>query len=258
MKKKKSLGQHFLHNEQICQRIADLVEPPLPQLDVLEVGPGAGALTRFLVQRKDLNLTCCELDERFARDLARKFPQLKDRIIPGDFLQLDPRPFFPDQFNVVGNFPYNISSQIVFRVLDLRERIPQMMGMFQKELAQRVCCGPGSKVYGIISVLAQAYYHAEYLFEIGPENFDPPPQVDSAVIRLSRRDRSDLIYPKRFKSLVKQAFSQRRKTLRNTLKHALPEDRLKDEFFSKRAEALSVEEFEGLAIESAEFLKSKK
>lgn len=245
MKAKKSFGQHFLINEDITAAIATALTTDLDTQRVLEVGPGRGALTQYLLE-KQCDLKVVELDRDMIPILAKSFAQLENRILEVDFLKLDLVEVFDGQaFNLIGNYPYNISSQIVFKMIDHRDLIPQMVGMFQKEVAQRIVATPTSKAYGVISVLTQAYYDGEYLFDVGNENFDPPPKVQSGVIRLTRKTLAhDIPNPKLFKSIVKTAFSQRRKMLRNTMKSFLKgSDILEDQFFQQRPERVSVEKF---------------
>ncbi len=254
---KKHLGQHFLTDRSVAQRIAETLPEDGP-MRVLEIGPGTGVLTGFLMQRP-VDLLAVELDAESVRYLeevfpleiaSRNLPYKSFRVMNADFLKLDLDPLFEGEpFALTGNFPYNISTQIVFRLLQYRHRIPVFSGMFQKEVAQRICAGPGSKTYGILSVLAQAYYHAEYCFTVPPQVFDPPPKVDSGVIRLVRRDDAIPDWDeKALTTLVKTAFNQRRKTLRNSLKSLQLSDNLKeDTIFDRRPEQLSVPEFIALA-----------
>ncbi len=202
-------------------------------------------LTKYLLQ-KDCELVVVEADRDMVQYLNMHFPPLRGQIISEDFLKVDLKLFFKDEpFLLIGNYPYNISSQILFKMIDYRKQIPEMVGMFQKEVADRVVAPPGSKTYGVVSVLIQAYYDGEYLFKVGPNNFTPPPKVQSAVIRLTRKDNQNLdCDAKLFKRVVKQAFSQRRKMLRNTMKmFTKSEDLMENPFFQKRPEKLSVEEF---------------
>lgn len=242
---KKSLGQHFLKNPEICERIASELTLHGNYKKVLEVGPGTGALTKFLLQRKEFETSVIEIDEESIAYLKVHFPELKERIIEGDFLRLDLSGLFAEPFAIVGNFPYNISSQIVFRIIDFKDNIPEMTGMFQKEVAVRFASGPGNKDYGIISVLAQAYYDIEYLFSVDEHEFIPPPKVKSGVIRLKRKFGVELgCDDKKFKLIVKTAFNQRRKTLRNSLKSLLPPDfSTTEKIFDLRPEQLSVDQF---------------
>jgi len=245
MKAKKSFGQHFLTNEDIARDIAEGLATDLSTNRVLEVGPGKGMLTKYLIEFAH-DLKVVELDRDMIPILHSTFATLEDRILEVDFLKLDLTTVFNNQsFMLIGNYPYNISSQIVFKMIDHRDLIPQMVGMFQKEVAKRIVATPTSKAYGVISVLAQAYYDGEYLFDVGNENFDPPPKVQSGVIRLTRKSVDHAMpNPKLFKSIVKTAFSQRRKMLRNTMKAFLKgSDILEDEFFKQRPERVSVEQF---------------
>jgi 16S rRNA (adenine1518-N6/adenine1519-N6)-dimethyltransferase len=246
LKAKKSYGQHFLNSEQIAQRIARSLKWTNAYRQVLEVGPGRGMLTRFLLEREDLEIFAVEADPEMAWYLRKHFPQLKGHLIEGDFLKLPLDEVFEGQpFGLIGNFPYNISSQILFRMLEYRGQIPEMVGMFQKEMAERVVSEPGGKTYGVISVLVQAYYEGEYLFEVDKRNFFPAPKVQSAVIRLTRREQQQLDCDESlFRQVVKIAFSQRRKMLRNTMKTFIKGDSLlKGPFFTQRPEKLSVEDF---------------
>jgi 16S rRNA (adenine1518-N6/adenine1519-N6)-dimethyltransferase len=243
---KKSLGQHFLMDETVSQRIVkSLQEMPLKRL--LEVGPGGGALTKYLLKIPSIDLKCIEIDTEKVGYLLKTYPSLNGKIIVEDILE-SAKPF-DEPFAVVGNFPYNISSQIVFKMLDWKDSIESMTGMFQKEVAQRLASKEGSKVYGVTSVLVQAFFNVEYLFEVDQTAFNPPPKVKSAIIRLTpveipykMKDHRALIV------LVKTAFSQRRKTLRNAVKALFDAETLKDELFNKRAEELSVEAFAALTF----------
>lgn len=244
VKPKKALGQHFLKDLRIARRIADTLED-YKALPVLEIGPGMGVLTRFLLEAWH-DLTVVELDGESVDFLRRHFPELEGRILAEDFLRLDLGRIFPGEFCVIGNYPYNISSQIFFKVLDYKDRVPCCSGMLQKEVAERLAAGPGSKTYGILSVLLQAWYDIEYLFTVGEEVFDPPPKVKSAVLRMTRNDRRELGCDERlFKTVVKTSFNQRRKTLRNSMRPLLGKD-FPDyglPVFDKRPEQLSVEQF---------------
>ncbi|MBQ7254321.1 MAG: 16S rRNA (adenine(1518)-N(6)/adenine(1519)-N(6))-dimethyltransferase RsmA [Bacteroidales bacterium] len=241
---KKSLGQHFLTNEGIAKRIADaLIVNDGDRLNTLEVGCGTGALTRHLLQRGDICLKGIEIDDESIEYLRENLPAIMPNLYAADFLKTDLRKIFPEgDFAVIGNFPYNISSQIFFKILDYRESVPQVVGMLQKEVAERLASGPGNKSYGILSVLLQAWYDIEYLFTVGEHEFSPPPKVKSAVIRLRRNSRTELGCDEtKFKTLVKTAFNQRRKTLRNSLRPlgvGVPE-----QFAGLRPEQLSVEDF---------------
>ena len=250
MKAKKSFGQHFLNRPDIAQRIADsllLTE----SLDgrVLEVGPGKGMLTQFLVE-KEHNLVAVEADKDMVDFLHQKYDPLSIKVVFEDFMKLDLSKTFDNQaFSLIGNFPYNISSQIVFKMIDNRTLIPEMVGMFQLEMAERVVAKPGGKDYGVISVLAQAFYDGKKLFNVDRGSFSPPPNVQSAVIRLTRKENQDLgCNEKLFKNVVKTAFNQRRKMLRNTVRPFFDKDPsvLIDVFFNRRPETLSLEEFVGL------------
>lgn len=249
VKPKKSLGQHFLKDLQIAQRIADTLSE-YKHLPVLEIGPGMGVLTRFLLDAGH-DLTVVELDMDSVDYLEQNFPALDGKILPADFLKLDLSNLFPGEFCVIGNYPYNISSQIFFKVLDYKEKIPCCSGMIQKEVAERLASGPGRKAYGILSVLLQAWYDVEYLFTVSEKVFDPPPKVKSAVIRMVRNNRTDLgCDAKMFKTVVKTSFNQRRKTLRNSMKPLLGKD-CPDyvlPIFDKRPEQLSVEQFVELTL----------
>ena len=243
--KRKQFGQHFLNNPEKALQIVHALDERRTYKFILEIGPGKGVLTEHLINIEDLELSVAEIDRSLAAELKVQFPSLGGHIIEGDFLQQDLRSHFSEPFAIIGNFPYSISSQIIFKMIDHRDLVPEMVGMFQKEVAQRITADPGSKRYGIISVLAQAWYHTEYLFELGPQSFRPPPKVDSAVIRLRRNKTTQLACDeKRFTSLVKMAFGQRRKTLRNALKGLIISEELRAKpIFAKRAEQLSLEEF---------------
>ncbi len=242
VKPKKHLGQHFLNDQNIAFRIVDSLSYQ-NYSSVLEVGPGMGVLTRFLLQ-KDISTFVAEIDTESVEYLEFNYPELKDHIV-GDFLRLNFDSVFQGEFAVIGNFPYNISSQIVFKVLENKTRIPEMVGMFQKEVAERIVSGKGNKVYGILSVLTQAYYKAEYLFTVHENVFTPPPKVKSAVIRLVRyRDTLEEADDQLFIKIVKAGFNQRRKTLRNALKVlGIPVSLESHDFLNLRAEQLSVEDF---------------
>ena len=243
---KKSLGQHFLKDERVCEKIVKaLQEDDFSHL--LEVGPGGGALTKYLLQLPGIEFKAVELDAEKVAYLEHSYPSIKGKILHESIL--DVALPFPVPFTVAGNFPYNISSQILFRILEWKEQVPVMIGMFQKEVAQRVTSKPNSKDYGILSVLIQAYYDVEYLFDVPPGSFNPPPKVMSGVIRLKRRSTHyDMKYERLFFTLVKSAFNQRRKMLRNPLKSLFDKELLQEEIFSKRAEQLSVEDFAKLTF----------
>jgi len=243
---KKSLGQHFLHDQQTARKIVDsLIKRDDAELSVLEIGPGMGVLTRFLADMKNVSLTVIEIDRESVAYLKQHKILEEDRIIEADFLETDLSDLFPGKFSIIGNFPYNISSQIFFRVLAFRDRVEQVVCMLQKEVAERIASPHGSKVYGILSVLLQAYYDVQVLFKVSPGAFTPPPKVMSAVIRLTRNERQHLDCDESlFVQVVKQGFNNRRKTLRNALKNlnlaatvsSLP-------LLDKRAEQLTVDEF---------------
>lgn len=241
---KKHLGQHFLKDEQIAQQIADsLTEKGYKT--VLEIGPGMGVLTKYIL-KKDLVVHVIEIDTESVEYLKSNFLNLADRIISKDFLKINLSDYFgEEQVAIIGNFPYNISTQIVFKTLENRHQIPEFSGMFQKEVAKRIAEKEGSKVYGIMSVLTQAFYDVEYLFTVPPTVFNPPPKVDSGVIRLTRKENFTLpVNEKLFYTVVKTAFNQRRKTMRNSLKTLNLSDNLReDPIFAKRPEQLSVQEF---------------
>jgi len=242
---KKHLGQHFLTSLATAQAIVGLLSEN--EETVLEIGPGEGVLTDFLVERVGMNLHMVEIDTESVAHLREQYPASLDRIHETDFLKMDLRPL-GEKLSIIGNFPYNISSQILFRVFEERDRVTEVVGMFQKEVAKRVASGPGNKTYGILSVLLQAYYTIDYHITVPPEAFRPPPKVESGVIRLVRNKREGLpMDDKRFKSIVKTAFGQRRKTLRNSLKGLIGDNELPEEFSSKRPEQLGVDEFIRLA-----------
>ena len=286
---KKALGQHFLTDQNIAKSIvaalqlpaaggkavasegkvnAEVASVPSIQLTteqparmkVLEIGPGMGVLSQYLLQRQDVDLRMIEIDDESVEYLESHFPQAHGRVIFGDFLKLDIDELFPEEFHVIGNFPYNISSQIFFRIIDYRNRIPQTVCMIQKEVAERIAEKTGSKTYGILSVLLQAWYDIEYLFTVGSGAFAPPPKVQSAVIKLTRNRRTSLGCDENaFKNIVKTAFGQRRKTLRNSLKPIIAAKATKEGWdtealtsftsapvFELRPERLSVEDFIGL------------
>jgi|TARA_R110000751_G_scaffold39719_18_gene94793 16S rRNA (adenine1518-N6/adenine1519-N6)-dimethyltransferase len=256
---KKHLGQHFLKDDTVAVRIADCLSYKGYD-QVLEIGPGTGVLTKHVI-RKEIKVTALELDRESVAYLKQTFPVEHSKIVndktfevvEADFLKIDLRDIYGDgSFAIIGNFPYNISTQIVFKTIENRDQIPEFGGMFQKEVAKRICASHGSKTYGILSVLAQAYYHAEYLFTVGPEVFNPPPRVDSGVLRLIRKvDYNDLpcSYAK-LREVVKLAFQQRRKTLRNSLKTMnLPDEMREKEIFNLRPEQISVQMFVDLVQE---------
>jgi 16S rRNA (adenine1518-N6/adenine1519-N6)-dimethyltransferase len=219
VKPKKHLGQHFLTDIEIAENIVSNLSAPLPLTEVLEIGPGMGILTKLLLLRKDIKLSVIDIDNESVEFLKREIPELKNRIIHHDFLQLKLTDHFSEQVAIIGNFPYNISSQILFKVLDDKELIPEVVGMFQKEVAIRIASKPGNRDYGILSVLMQAWYNVEYLFTVDEHVFNPPPKVKSGVLRFTRKQTDLPKSPeKTFRMVVKTAFNQRRKTLRNALK----------------------------------------
>jgi 16S rRNA (adenine1518-N6/adenine1519-N6)-dimethyltransferase len=243
---KKFLGQHFLKEPAIAKRIVDALElPATEKANVLEIGPGTGVLTKFLLQRNDLELSVVEVDYESVKFLHKEFPVLGTSIYGEDVLEMDIAKKLRFPLDIIGNFPYNISSQIFFKVLDNRQQVRQVVCMLQKEVADRICSKHGSKVYGILSVLLQAFYDVEYLFKVSPGVFNPPPKVMSAVIRLKRNAKLTLdCDEKLFQHVVKQAFQKRRKTLRNALKHLnLPGSVNALDLMEKRPEQLSVEDF---------------
>jgi 16S rRNA (adenine1518-N6/adenine1519-N6)-dimethyltransferase len=243
---KKSLGQHFLKDENIIQKIIDVVKQE-PMTHLLEVGPGAGAITKHLINLPGIQFKAVELDEEKVTYLLQKYPVLKDAIIHQSFLDIE-KPF-SQPFTVIGNFPYNISTQILFKILEWKDDVPCVIGMFQKEVAERAASKEGSKVYGVLSALVQAYYNVEYLFDVSNDCFNPPPKVQSGVIKLRRRTEPLLVKSDRaYWVLVKTAFNQRRKTLRNAVKSLFTAEVLQDEIFNKRAEALSIEDFAALTF----------
>jgi 16S rRNA (adenine1518-N6/adenine1519-N6)-dimethyltransferase len=244
---KKSLGQHFLKDENICRKIVDELQK-CSFANLLEVGPGGGALTKYLIQFPVINFKAVEVDDEKVIFLKKTYPVLENKIIHKSFLDID-KPF-EDSFTVVGNFPYNISTQILFKILEWTDSVDCVIGMFQKEVAQRVAAKEGSKVYGVTSVLVQAFFDVVYLFDVAENSFVPPPRVKSGVIKLlpvkkpvSMKSKED------FFLLVKTAFGQRRKTLRNACKSLFDSETLQKEIFNKRAEQLSVQDFAQLSFE---------
>jgi 16S rRNA (adenine1518-N6/adenine1519-N6)-dimethyltransferase len=243
---KKSLGQHFLTDKTVCERIlAQLQQFPMERL--VEVGPGAGALTEYIYKVPSIDFKAIELDTEKVNYLLHTFPALNGKLINEDFLETAMP--FEESFNLVGNFPYNISTQIVFKVLDWKQNIPVMIGMFQKEVAERIAAKPHSKSYGILSVLAQAFYDVTYLFDVPPSAFNPPPKVDSGVIMFTRKEKfPEMASEKSFYHIVKMAFGQRRKMLRNPLKPYFTTAQLEDPIFTKRAENLTYEDYAALTF----------
>jgi 16S rRNA (adenine1518-N6/adenine1519-N6)-dimethyltransferase len=242
---KKHLGQHFLTDKNIAAKIVDSLNPEGRFGHVLEVGPGMGVLSDFLLQKTEYETSLIDIDTESYNFLKKKYPQLGTRLINADFLELDFKSIFPESFAIIGNFPYNISSQILFKVLDNRQQVVEVVGMFQKEVAERCAAKPGSKEYGILSVFLQAYYKVEYLFTVKAGVFNPPPKVLSAVIRLTRNEKATLdCDEKLFWLLVKAGFNQRRKTLRNAISSLINKEKMTGEaMLDLRAERLSVEDF---------------
>jgi 16S rRNA (adenine1518-N6/adenine1519-N6)-dimethyltransferase len=242
---KKSLGQHFLKDENISRKIVDELKSCSFE-NLVEVGPGGGALTKYLIELPDINFKAVELDEEKVVFLKKTYQVLEDKIIHQSFLEID-KPF-EGRFAVIGNFPYNISTEIVFKILEWEDDVTCVIGMFQKEVAQRFAAKEGNKVYGVTSVLVQAFYEVTYLFDVNENSFNPPPKVKSGVIRmLPRKEKLSMKSKKAFFQLVKAAFGQRRKTLRNACKSLFLPDVLQKEIFNKRAEQLKVEEFAELS-----------
>ncbi len=243
---KKSLGQHFLKDENVTQKIISALQQHSFER-LLEIGPGAGALTKYFIKLNNIDFKAIELDEEKILYLVNTYPSLKEKIIHADFLKSSLP--FDDGFFVIGNFPYNISSQILFKLLEWKEHVPVIIGMFQKEVAQRIASKPNNKMYGILSVLVQAFYEVEYLFDVAPASFNPPPKVMSGVIQLKRKhEQLNISSEKEFFVLVKTAFNQRRKKLRNAVRSLFDETILKDDIFDERAEQLNIEEFASLSF----------
>ena len=248
VKPKKNLGQHFLRNEDIARQIAEsIVSSPK---NVLEIGPGMGVLTKYLIDQGYENFNVVEIDRESVEYLQQHYPALREHIWSKDFLTLDLANLFEQNLTIIGNFPYNISSQILFKVLDYKELVNEVVGMFQKEVAERVAAKPGNRQYGILSVLLQAFYDIEYLFTVDEHQFFPPPKVKSAVIRLTRNPDKQLHCAESlFKQVVKSAFNQRRKTLRNSLSQfEFSDEYRQNPIFTKRPEQLSVQEFEQICL----------
>ncbi len=245
VKAKKHLGQHFLTDKKIAEKIVNSLQLADDYKQVLEVGPGMGILSDYLLQKENFQTYLIDVDVESFQFLQKKYPALGDKLINGDFLELDFKNVFPGPFGIIGNFPYNISSQILFKILDNRDQVIEVVGMFQKEVAQRCAEKPGSKEYGILSVFLQAYYEVEYLFTVKAGVFNPPPKVLSAVIRLTRNNVKELdCDEKLFWKVVKAGFNQRRKTLRNSLSSVISKDKMgEDPLLELRAERLSVADF---------------
>jgi 16S rRNA (adenine1518-N6/adenine1519-N6)-dimethyltransferase len=243
---KKSLGQHFLKDGQIVEKIvAALGEHDFDQL--LEVGPGGGALTKYLLKLSGIRFKAVELDEEKVNYLRKTFSSYSPDIIHRNFLDIEPP--FEGSFTVIGNFPYNISTQILFKLLEWKDQVPVIIGMFQKEVAERASASPGSKSFGVLSALVQPFYRIEYLFDVPPQAFNPPPKVMSGVIRLTRNTESlNVRSIKAYTMLVKTAFNQRRKTLRNAVRGLFDPEVLKEPVFDKRAEALGIQDFAELTF----------
>lgn len=250
VKAKKHLGQHFLKDDAISHRIVNSLTGHGDYKQVLEIGPGTGALTQFLIETS-YDLLLLDIDQESIDFLAVKYPSLIDSMIKSDFINDALPEKLSSPYAVIGNFPYNISSQIMFKILELKEDVPEVVGMFQKEVAERLVSPPGSKKYGILSVLLQTWYDGEYLFTVNEDVFDPPPKVKSGVIRFKRNSRTKLeVSEKDFKKVIKMAFNQRRKTMRNSLKPLINEFEVDSslEIFNKRPEQLSVNEFIELTL----------
>ncbi|RYY87488.1 MAG: ribosomal RNA small subunit methyltransferase A [Chitinophagaceae bacterium] len=243
---KKSLGQHFLKDENICRKIVEALQAQ-PFERLVEVGPGGGALTKYLLQLPDIDFRAVEIDAEKVAWLEQNLPAIQGKLIHKSFLDTDPP--FAAPFTVVGNFPYNISTEIVFKIIEWRQQVQGCVGMFQKEVAQRFAAIHGNKVYGVTSVLTQAFFDVDYLFDVPPGAFNPPPKVMSGVIRLTpRREPLQIASERKLFNLVKAAFNQRRKQLRNAVKGLFTETELQDELFNRRAEQLSVAEFAALTF----------
>ncbi len=258
MKAKKSYGQHFLINENLARNIAEAAMELADRYPILEIGPGKGVLTKYLYG-KTLRFKAVEADLDMVEYLYETFPGIDLHIVYDDILKLDLKKIFEEEYILFGNFPYNISSRILFKMIDNRQKIPVMIGMFQKEVAERIIAVPGNKQYGILSVLVQAYYTGKIIFKVKPGSFSPPPKVDSAVIVLERKDGFVLdCNESLFKTVVKSTFGKRRKMIRNTLKSLVKDsDVLKDDFFTKRPEQLSLENFVELTNKIEPFIAFK-
>jgi len=241
---KKSLGQHFLSDENMCRKIVDAVMVNEVE-QLLEVGPGGGALTKYFLEKKEISFKAVELDEEKIRFLKQSYPQSINAFIHEDFLNMEIP--FHEKFHIAGNFPYNISSQILFKILSWKDQVACVTGMFQKEVAQRIAATPGNKVYGVLTVLIQAFFDVDYLFEVHEKCFTPPPKVKSAVLRLKPKSVAPHYRAEKdFFLLVKTAFNQRRKTLRNAVRNLFEQSILQDPIFDRRAEQLTIADFEGL------------
>ena len=247
IQKKKKYGQHFLTDKNIAAKIVSGLTAQKSKI-VIEVGPGEGILTHYLINRFNTGLFLVEIDKELITILHDKFPSLKEQILHADFLELNLKDTFKQEISIIGNFPYNISSKILFNVIEYRENVVEVVGMFQKEVAKRICSGPGTKDYGILSVLTQAFYHTQYLFSVSKNVFSPPPKVESGVIRLERKENFKLeCNEKLLQRIVKQAFQQRRKTMHNSLRSIINDrinpDQVNNDIFNKRPEELSFNDF---------------
>jgi len=251
---KKRFGQHFLKDEHIARKIVESLTGHGKYENILEIGPGTGILTKYLL-KTSWKLFCIEIDRESVNYLKQHYQSLEDNLVVGDFIKMNISDITENKMGLIGNFPYNISSQILFKVLDHKNQFTEIVGMFQKEVGQRIASPPGSRKYGILSVLLQAYYNVEYLFEVPPSVFYPPPKVNSAVLRLQRNNTIELKCDEKFfKSIVKQGFQTRRKKLRNALKHLnLTEEMRSFEMLDLRAEQLSVEDFVKLTAKLQDF-----
>lgn len=248
VKPKKYLGQHFLNDTEIAQKIVNHLSSS--NIPILEIGPGMGILTQYLLQRKNEDLFVVEIDTESVAYLKEHYPQIAPKILETDFLKLNLNQLFSSSLKIIGNFPYNISSQILFKILENKDLVGEMVGMFQKEVAERIASKPGKKQYGILSVLLQAFYDIEYLFTVDENSFYPPPKVKSSVIRITRNSVAKLqCNEEDFKKVVKMAFNQRRKTLRNSLKTLNIDDKIRQStLFDKRPEQLTVGDFEAICL----------
>jgi len=243
---KKHLGQHFLNDESIAFEIVNSLNEKCTTNEVLEVGPGMGVLTQYLLKNESIQTWAIDIDAESVKWLKEHFPALQERLILGDFLQINFKDYFKSEFSIIGNFPYNISSQIIFRMIDCKDQIPLMVGMFQKEVAERLCGKPRTKDYGIISVITQAFFDVEYLITVPEHVFTPPPKVKSAVVRFTRKVATLACDEKKFRQVVKTAFNQRRKKLRNGLSSFNISDEILKDYIDRRAEELSVDDFVNL------------
>lgn len=258
MKAKKSYGQHFLNKESIALDIALGLKSTDQYQQIVEIGPGQGMLTKHLMEQyPNHKFHVIEADQDMVHYLTKHYPELFPHIIAEDFLKVHLQDHFQEPFAIIGNFPYNISSQILFKLVENRQNVPELVGMFQKEVAERVAAEPNSKAYGVLTVLIQAYYETEYLFTVAPEHFNPPPKVQSGVIRLTRKPNFENLGcdERRFRTMVKVAFGTRRKMLRNSLKQFFPKDVLfEDPFFQQRPENLSISDFVALTQRASQYL----